>query len=134
MGRKILAVIAGVFAAGFVILAVELIGHELVVVQRDGAPTVAMLLFVAAGWLLGSFAGALLAQRIDHARLPVPALLTGGILLALAVYNLVVQPHPAWFRVLGVFVFLPGTVLGIVVGRRNADKRRRRQNLRRRPA
>lgn len=130
MGRKILAVVVGVFAAGLVILVVELAGHELVVAQRDGEPTVAMLLFVAAGWFLGSFAGALLAQRIDHSRLPVPALLTGGILLALGVYNLAVLPHPAWFRVLGVFVFLPGTVLGIFVGRRS----RRRQSLRRRVA
>lgn len=128
MGRKILAVVAGVFAAGVVILVVELLGHELVVAQRGGEPTVAILLFVAVSWLLGSFTGALLAQRIDHSRLPVPALVTGGILLMLGVYNLVTLPHPAWFRVLGVFVFLPGTVLGIFFGRRG---RRRPQSLRR---
>lgn len=128
MGRKILAVIAGVFVAGIVILVVELLGQALVVAQRDGEPTVAILLFVAGGWLLGSFTGALLAQRIDHSRLPVPALVTGGILLMLGVYNLVTLPHPAWFRVLGVFVFLPGTVLGIFFGRRS---RRRPQSLRR---
>ncbi len=130
MGRKIAATAAGVFAAMLVMIVAEVIGHELVVAQRGGQPTVAMLMFVAAGWLLGSFTGALLAQRIDHARLPLPALATGAILLALAVYNLVTLPHPAWFRVLGVFVFLPGTLLGILVARRA----RRRQDLRRRHA
>lgn len=124
MGRKVTAVFAGVFAAMLVILAVEAVGHELVVAQRAGEPTLAMLLFVATGWLLGSFTGALLAQRIDHSRLPTPALLTGAILLALAVYNLATLPHPAWFRVLGVFVFLPGTVLGIFFGRRRQRTRR----------
>lgn len=124
MGRKIVAVFAGVFAAGLVILAVEVIAHQLVVAQRNGEPTLPMLLFVATAWLLGSMAGALIAQRIDHSRLPVPALLVGAILLALAIYNLVVLPHPTWFRVVGVLVFIPGTVLGIFFGRRRQRHRR----------
>jgi len=124
MGRKIVAVLAGVFAAGLVILAVEALAHQLVAAQRAGVPTTAMLLFVALAWLLGSFTGALIAQRIDHSRRPIPALLVGGILLALAVFNLVTLPHPAWFRVLGVLVFIPGTVLGIFIARRRQHRRR----------
>ena len=125
MGRKIIAVIVGLFAAGLVVLVVELIGHELVVAQRDGDPTVAILLFVALAWLLGSFTGALLTQRVDHSRRPVPALLTGAILLSIAIVNLVTLPHPAWFRVLGVLVFVPGTVLGIFFAQRRRTARRR---------
>lgn len=125
MGRKIVAVLAGVFGAAFVILVVEVFGNEFLVAQRDGEATVAMLLLVAFAWLAASFTGALIAQRIDHSRVPVPALITGGILLALAIYNLVVLPHPAWFRALGVFVFLPGTVFGIFVGRRRQRVHRR---------
>ena len=124
MGRKIVAVIAGVFAAGLVILAIEVLAHQLVVTQRGGQPTPAMLAFVACGWLAGSFAGSLLAQRIDHSRLPVPALLVGAILLGMAVFNLVTLPHPGWFRVLGVLVFIPGTVAGIFFGRRRQRHRR----------
>ena len=124
MGRKIIAVLAGVFAAGLVILAVEAIAHQLVVSQRNGMPTLPMLLFVALAWLLGSMAGTLIAQRIDHSRVPVPALLVGAILLALAIYNLVTLPHPVWFRIAGVLVFIPGTVLGIFVGRRRQRHRR----------
>lgn len=133
MGRKIIAVLAGVFAGGLTILAVEVIAHELVVAQRGGQPTLAMLLFVALAWLLGSFAGALVAQRIDHGRRPVPALFVGAILLALAVYNLVTLPHPAWFRVLGVLVFLPGTIFGIFFARRRATPHRRAKHAAVRP-
>lgn len=124
MGRKIIAVLAGVFAAGLVILAVEAVAHQLVMSQRNGVPTLAMLLFVALAWLLGSMAGTLIAQRIDHSRVPVPALLVGAILLALAIYNLVTLPHPLWFRIAGVLVFIPGTVLGIFIGRRRQRHRR----------
>lgn len=125
MGRKIIAVVAGVFAAGVVIMAVELAGHELVVAQRAGQPTTAMLLFVAAGWFLGAFAGSLLAQRIDHARRPVAALTVAAILAALALFNLLALPHPVWFWVLGLAVFLPGTLLGIFFGRRRQSLHRR---------
>src|SRR5690606_27179955 len=112
MGRKIIALLAGLFAAVVVILLVEAIAHQLVSAQRGGQPTAAMLGFVALAWFLGCAGGAFLAQRIDHARLPVPALLVGAILMAMAIVTLVMLPHPAWFRLLGPLVFLPGTIAG----------------------
>lgn len=118
MGRKIIAVLAGMFAAGFVVLAVEALAQQLIVPQRGGAPTTAMLGFIALAWLLGSFAATFITQRIDRSRRPLPALLTGGILLGLALANLLALPHPLWFRVLGTLVFLPGTVFGIFFARR----------------
>ena len=123
MGRKVVAVIAGVFAAALVILVVEALAHQLVVAQRNGLPTTAMLLFVGLAWLLASMAGTLVTQRIDHSRRPYPALLVGAILLGLAIYTLVALPHPTWFRVVGVLVFIPGTVLGIFLGRRRQHRR-----------
>lgn len=126
MARKILAVIIGIVAAGFVILGVETVAHQFVVPQRNGQPTTTMLLMVALAWFLGSVAGTFLAQRIDHARRALPALVVGGALIALAVINLVMLPHPAWFRVVGVLVFLPGIVAGIWLARRHQRPRRTR--------
>lgn len=124
MGKKIVAVFAGVIAAMFVIMVVKLIGQELVVAQRNGAPTTALWLVTALAWFLGALAGTLLAQRIDHSRRPVPALLVGLILLALAIYDMAVGTPPVWFRVLGVFVFLPGTIFGILIAKRGAVRPR----------
>lgn len=118
MARKLIALVAGVFAGGLTVLIVEVIAHELVVPQRNGVPTTEMLGFVALAWLLGSLAAAFVAQRIDHSRRPLPALLAAGVLFAAAVWNLATLPHPLWFRIVGVLVFLPGAVLGIFFARR----------------
>lgn len=124
MGKKIVALFAGVVAAIFVIMVVKLIGQELVVAQRNGALTTAIWLITALAWFFGALAGTFLAQRIDHARRPVPALLVGLTLLALAIYDMSVGAPPVWFRVLGVFVFLPGTIFGILLAKRRAVRRR----------
>lgn len=124
MGRKILAVVVGVFVAGIVILAVEAIGHAFIVAQRNGEPTTAMLFWVAMAWLFGAAAGCLVTQRVDHSRRPVPALVTGGILLVLTLANLVMLPHPVWFRVLGVLVLVPGVIAGIHFGRKRQRPRK----------
>lgn len=127
MGKKIIAVVAGVFAAMFVIMIVKIVGQELVVAQRNGTITTAMLAVNVLAWFLGALAGSMLAQRIDQSRKPVPALLVGLILLALAIYDMSTGTFPMWSRVLGVFVFLPGTVGGILLGKRGMHGKRRRR-------
>jgi hypothetical protein len=70
------------------------------------------LLLVAAGWFLGTFAGAWVAARIAGRAPLVHGLILGVLFLAGAIANLLAIPHPVWFWVLSVALFLPAAYLG----------------------
>ncbi len=42
---------------------------------------------------------------------PFPALLVGGVMMLAGISNLAVIPHPLWFMVLSVLVFVPSAWL-----------------------
>jgi hypothetical protein len=102
----------------------------------EGAP-VGSLLFVLLAWTLGTGCGAWVAARLVGPTLsaaraifsaigmgrasaqlepgPMPmidALVVGTILMFAGVSNLVMLPHPVWFNVVGVVVFLPSAWIG----------------------
>ncbi len=69
-------------------------------------------LLVLAGWIIGSLLCGLLIKVIsknDNRKLPIFA----GIILTLsAVANFFSLPHPTWFTVVGLTVFIPSTLFG----------------------
>jgi len=71
-----------------------------------------MWLLVLAGWIIGSLLCGLLIKIItknDNRKLPIIA----GIILTLsAVANFFSLPHPTWFIVIGLIVFIPSTLFG----------------------
>ena len=127
--RSILAVLLGAIAAGFLILAVEMLGTRLFPfppgtdVDNPDALRAAMshiptgaLLLILFGWIVGTFAGAWVAARVAG-RAPIGhGLVIGVLYLAAAVANMLAIPHPVWFWALGVVVFLPAAYLGARVG------------------
>jgi hypothetical protein len=69
-------------------------------------------LLVLAGWIVGSFVCGLLIKIISKTsnnRLP---MIAGSILTLSAVANFLSFPHPTWFIVIGLVVFLPCTFFG----------------------
>lgn len=133
MGRKILAVVAGVILAGLVVYVVEAIGHRVypppeglnmkdmdamkayVATLSTGA-----LLFVLAAYILGSFSGGWLAAKIARASQIPLALTVGGVQLLFGIMNLVMIPHPTWFAIASVLAFLPAAYLGGKLGTKAA--------------
>lgn len=130
MGRKILAMIGGVIFAGLVVFAVQKLGHQVYPPPENldtknleamkayvaSLPMGAML-FVLLSYVVGTFAGGWLATKI--ARVPqmhVP-LTVGGIQLFFGIINLVMIPHPLWFAIASVLVFLPAAYLGGKLGK-----------------
>ena len=71
-----------------------------------------MWLLVLAGWIIGSLLCGLLIKIItknDNRKLPIIA----GIILTLsAVANFFSLPHPTWFIIIGLIVFIPSTLFG----------------------
>lgn len=125
MGRTILAVILGVIAMSICVGAVEWIGH-----QRYPLPAgidfkdpetlkgfiaqrpVAALLFVLAGWTLGSLVGGYIAARISRLHKRGAALSIGIVMVLLVIMNMLMIPHPLWMSVLGVTLPVPFALLG----------------------
>ncbi len=77
-----------------------------------------MFLGVLLGYLLGAFAGGFAAawfEKLPEKRLRA-ALITGAILMAFGLMNLFMLPHPAWFWVSSLLVYIPASWLGGKLG------------------
>ena len=125
MKRNILSVVVGLATAIITFLIAETINGNL-----HPAPTtldykntiavrafyenqpISLWLLVLAGWVIGSLLCGFLIKLIsksDNKKLPIIA---GCILTLSAVANFFSLPHPTWFIVVGLLVFIPLTLLG----------------------
>lgn len=134
MARKIIGVIAGLAVGVIVIYAVETLGHQLYPMppgvdmenpEAMGAwietlPAGAFAIILGA-FIGGGFAGGAVATLIARDR-PVPALIVGGLLTVAGIANVAMIPHPLWFTIVSVLVYLPAAWLGArVVPLRQTD-------------
>jgi hypothetical protein len=128
--RSVLAVLLGAVAGGVLIMAVEMLGatiyplppgvdpsdSEAVRKAMAGVPAGALLL-VLLGWILGTFAGAWIAARLALKSPMRHGLVLGVLFLAAGIKNMLDFPHPVWFWVLGIMVFLPAAYFGAKLAR-----------------
>jgi hypothetical protein len=142
MLRSVGAVVAGVILGGGVVFAVELLGGMLfpmppgldlndpqaLAVAMANAPLGA-LLFVLLAWAAGSLAGGWLAARLAGRAPHWHALIVGVLLLIAGIINLATLPHPLWFQVVSVLVFLPAAWLGGALGARQTGERMKPANV-----
>ncbi len=134
MGRSILAVIAGLVLGVVLIFVVESAGHFVYPLPADldmtnpealknlmaNAP-VGALLFVILAWAVGSFGGGWLATRLAQKSHVMHALIVGGLLMAAGIMNMLMIPHPVWFWVLGLAVYLPAAYAGALLGQKRQN-------------
>lgn len=102
-------VVIGVLAGGLVVFLVEGFGHRLFgIADPDDLSSVTTPMFVSVliAWVLGSAVAGAVATRWSDARTPLPGAIAGAVLLAGAVSNLFVIPHPVWMAV-GAVVLMP---------------------------
>lgn len=130
MGRKILGMIGGVIFAGLVIFAVQKLGHQVYPPPENldtrnleamqayiASLPIGAMLFVLLSYVVGTFAGGWLATKIARApQMHVP-LTVGGVQLFFGIINLAMIPHPLWFAIASVLIFLPAAYLGGKLGR-----------------
>jgi hypothetical protein len=129
MGRKILAVIGGVVLGGIVVFVVEWVSSliypppaGLDMTDKEAMKAyvatlpIGALLFVLLAYVLGSLSGGWLAAKIARDSKIRLSLIAGGVLLLFGIINLVTIPHPLWFAVLTVLVFLPAAYFGGKLG------------------
>ncbi len=127
--RDTLSVLAGI-ATGFIVISLVEMGRvllfpppsdfaftdkEALKVYLKNAP-VEIFLFKALAWSLGSFSGGLITSLIAKGRKIESALITGIVLLIAGLINLITIPHPVWFWIIGLAVYLPCAYLGGKLG------------------
>jgi hypothetical protein len=125
MKRNIISVLVGLAVAIITFLIAETINHSLhptptniefkdsVAVKAfyENQP-LSMWLLVLAGWIIGSLLCGILIKVIsknENKKLPIIA---GIILTFSAIANFFSFPHPTWFIVVGLLVFIPSTLFG----------------------
>lgn len=128
MKRNILSVVVGLAAAIVTFVIAETMNASLhpvpasldfkdnVAVKSfyDNQP-ISLWLIVLAGWMIGSILCGFIIKLIsksDNKKLPI---ISGCILTLSAIANFLLLPHPTWFIVVGLLVFIPSTLLGYKV-------------------
>jgi len=132
--KRILAVFTGVVAGSLVMVIVETLGHKIYPVAMNlesttkeakaeymkSLPLSAMLMIILA-WAIGAFVSGIVATLVGKDATSFTALRSGGVLFALAIFNMIVIPHPIWFWIAGLLVFIPFSWLGYkIVGPKSA--------------
>lgn len=120
MRRNVFAIVFGVVLAVILIMVVEAIGHaifppptdidfsdrEVLTEYMENAP-IGALSSVIVAWVIGTFAGGVLACFIAKNRPAVFAAAVGGFITLAAIATMIQIPHPTWFAV--------GSILAIAV-------------------
>jgi uncharacterized protein YacL len=131
MGRSILAVVAGLVLGVVLIFAVESLGHFVYPPPSDldmtnpealknlmaNAP-VGALLFVILAYVIGSFGGGWLAARLAQKSHVMHSLIVGGLLMAAGIMNMLMIPHPTWFWIISLVLYLPAAYAGALLGQK----------------
>ena len=123
--KKILAIVAGV-VVGFVIVfigdatthALSPIPANLNVADKTSIANyistipLYVMIIMAIFWLLSVFIGSMLAARINRSEWKNTALITGGILMAASILNLMLIPHPLWMWLVVIIGYIPIAFIG----------------------
>lgn len=78
------------------------------------APTGALVLVLIAGFA-GGFAGGIVASLFDRGKKLRRALGVGIVLTILGIINLIMIPHPMWFMIINVVVYICGALAGTML-------------------
>jgi hypothetical protein len=123
--KRIIAILSGCILAVFVIFISEAASHqfnpppegidfnnpeELKKIMQD-IPFIALFM-VQIGAFLGSLAGGMVASAVMKSNDKLPALGVGSVLTVLSLINLMMIPHPLWFTLSGLVVYVAGAYCG----------------------
>jgi hypothetical protein len=76
------------------------------------------LFIILFGWVVGSFVCGLLVAIVGKSSNATPAYIAGLFLTTAGIVDLFITPHPVWFIIVGMLVFIPITLLGNFLARK----------------
>lgn len=124
--RNFASVIIGIVVGGLVVFIIERAGHDMFSVYNnvpDMAETEAFVNFIAnlplKAFLLlifahctGTVVASFLATFLSGHSRPIPAIAVGVLMLSGGVINLISIPHPVWFQISEIIIYLPAALIG----------------------
>ncbi|MCG8306272.1 MAG: hypothetical protein MI975_02695 [Cytophagales bacterium] len=125
MFKKLLYILAGIITGTILIYLVEMLGH-LIYPPPEGLdvndtealkdiikdlPTGA-LLFVLLAYALGSFGGGLISGILSKSSKIINSIIVGAVLMILGFINLFMIPHPVWFSIVSLLLYIPSAYFG----------------------
>ncbi len=127
MSRSAIAIGVGLLAGVLTIVAIKLLGDSLFGTEQllpagaseGGEPALALpgtYIFLLLAWALGTMHGAGLAAHLAYRSRVMHGLVVGAVLLVAAIWQMTTFPHPTWFAVIGVLLFLPSAWVGAKIG------------------
>lgn len=125
MLNRITPVLAGCAAGIAVIFVMEFISHAIYPLPEGldpnnpehlkliltNAPIGALIMVLFAGFS-GGLAGGIVAALFDKNNKTKRAIAVGVVLTVLGIINLMMLPHPVWFMIINVMVYISGAYLG----------------------
>ena len=139
--KSFIAVVAGVIVGGVVVFAVEGLGRILLSaltgiepITAQGAAALATvrpsesLLVVVLAYVLGPMSGGYIAARLAPFKRYFHAIAVGAVQLIFGVITLALFPHPEWFWIATLVVFIPAALAGAGMARRGHGRRHRHQS------
>ena len=128
MAKNVAAAIAGIITAFVMIMLIEKLGHIIYPPPPDldfsdpevMRPYIATLPFLALlfpmiAWVVGTFAGTVLACKIGTANPLAFAAVVGGLVLAGTIANLIVIKHPLWFSLLSLIAIIASAWIALQI-------------------
>jgi hypothetical protein len=119
MLRDILAGIAGVVIAVLIVFLADQLSHMMYpmpanIDARDAEALggyiatlpIGAFLMIVGGWVIATFVGAVVADRIGTAKTWIYPTVVGGFIFAATTANLIVIPHPHWFTAVSLIAIL----------------------------
>jgi hypothetical protein len=123
--RSILAVLAGIVVGFVVVAALEFLDttlfplpagldlHDTAAIKQAMARApLAALILVIVGWGISALLGSWVAARIARAPKVLHGMIVGIFLLGAAITDMLEFPHPVWFWICGLLIFLPASYIG----------------------
>lgn len=135
MLRKVLAVLSGAFAGGFLMFLIESLGyfvyHPPVYLGQNNpealenivsnAP-VGPLLFIVGAWVIAAIVAGIGTAMISPNSKMAMVLVTGIILTGFGALNLIKIHHPVWIWFAALIVFIPFAYVGGAIGTKVGDE------------
>jgi len=130
MLRDILAGIAGVVIAVLIVFLADQLSHMIYPLPAGLDPSdtedlrayiatlpLAAFLMVMSGWVVATFVGAVVADRIGTAKAWIYPTIVGGFMFAATTADLILIPHPHWFTAVSLAAILFSAWLAWIVAR-----------------
>ena len=128
MLKNILSVIAGIMVAFMLFGGIEKLSHQIYSLPKDLDPNdsevmkvfmsqipVGALVMILLAYIVGSFGGGLITGLIASEKRTQMGITTGVVLLILGISNLIMIPHPLWFSIASILLYVPAAYAGVLL-------------------